>query len=100
MKRGKLCPPELLGLITLFYEQDKDGDRAIHHAAYGDQAEVVRILATANADLNSRSKRRQTPLHVAVNKGHLTVVKALLELGGHPNLQVNILNTSHSFAVA
>ncbi|XP_071540377.1 E3 ubiquitin-protein ligase mib1 [Panulirus ornatus] len=68
-------------------KEDKDGDRAIHHAAYGDEPGVVQILAAAGADLNARSKRRQTPLHVAVNKGHVGVVKTLLELGGHPSLQ-------------
>ena len=68
--------------------QDKDGDRAIHHAAYGDEPAVVQLLAEDGADLNARSKRRQTPLHVAVNKGHVGVVKTLLELGGHPSLQV------------
>ncbi|KAK7045924.1 E3 ubiquitin-protein ligase mib1, partial [Halocaridina rubra] len=68
-------------------KEDKDGDRAIHHAAYGDEPGVVQILASAGADLNARSKRRQTPLHVAVNKGHVGVVKTLLELGGHPSLQ-------------
>lgn len=70
--------------------QDKDGDRAIHHAAYGDEPAVVQLLAEDGADLNARSKRRQTPLHVAVNKGHVGVVKTLLELGGHPSLQVRL----------
>ncbi|KAG0722074.1 E3 ubiquitin-protein ligase MIB1 [Chionoecetes opilio] len=68
-------------------KEDKDGDRAIHHAAYGDEPAVVQLLAEDGADLNARSKRRQTPLHVAVNKGHVGVVKTLLELGGHPSLQ-------------
>lgn len=76
--------------IKILLFQDKDGDRAIHHAAYGDEPAVVRVLAAAGADLNARSKRRQTPLHVAVNKGHVGVVKTLVELGGHPSLQVNI----------
>ncbi|KAF2362492.1 Zinc finger ZZ-type [Trinorchestia longiramus] len=68
-------------------KEDKDGDRAIHHAAYGDEPAVAQMLAAAGADLNARSKRRQTPLHVAVNKGHVGVVKTLLELAGHPSLQ-------------
>ena len=70
--------------------QDKDGDRAIHHSAYGDEPAVAQMLASAGADLNARSKRRQTPLHVAVNKGHVGVVKTLLELTGHPSLQVRL----------
>lgn len=77
-------------LLYVPNHKDKDGDRAIHHAAYGDEPAVVQLLAEDGADLNARSKRRQTPLHVAVNKGHVGVVKTLLELGGHPSLQVRV----------
>lgn len=73
---------------TFFYFQDKDGDRAIHHAAFGDEAAVVEQLVRAGSDMNARNKRRQSPLHVAVNKGHTGVVKKLLGLGCHPSLQV------------
>uniref|UniRef100_A0A182T3X6 ANK_REP_REGION domain-containing protein n=1 Tax=Anopheles maculatus TaxID=74869 RepID=A0A182T3X6_9DIPT len=45
------------------------------------------MLAKAGADLNARNKRRQTALHIAVNKGHFNVVKTLLELNCHPSLQ-------------
>lgn len=67
--------------------EDKDGDRAVHHAAFGDEPGVMELLAHAGADLNARNKRRQTALHIAVNKGHMGVVKTLLELGCHPSLQ-------------
>lgn len=70
-------------------KEDKDGDRAVHHAAFGDEPFVIEALARAGADLNVRNKRRQTPLHIAVNKGHVGVVKALLELGCLPSLQVS-----------
>lgn len=49
----------------------------------------MELLAHAGADLNARNKRRQTALHIAVNKGHVGVVKTLLELGCHPSLQVD-----------
>lgn len=68
--------------------EDKDGDRAVHHAAFGDEPGVMELLAHAGADLNARNKRRQTALHIAVNKGHVGVVKTLLELQCHPSLQV------------
>lgn len=71
--------------------QDKDGDRAVHHAAFGDEGSVIEVLQRGGADLNARNKRRQTPLHIAVNKGHLQVVKTLLDFGCHPSLQVSIL---------
>ncbi|XP_073842665.1 E3 ubiquitin-protein ligase mind bomb 1 isoform X2 [Musca autumnalis] len=67
--------------------EDKDGDRAVHHAAFGDEPAVIELLSKAGADLNARNKRRQTALHIAVNKGHLNVVKTLLSLGSHPSLQ-------------
>ena len=51
--------------------EDKDGDRAVHHAAFGDEPAVMELLAHAGADLNARNKRRQTALHIAVNKGHI-----------------------------
>ncbi|CAN8025963.1 unnamed protein product, partial [Ixodes persulcatus] len=69
--------------------EDKDGDRAVHHTAFGDEPSVMDLLARAGADLNARNKRRQTPLHIAVNKGHVGVVKTLLDLGCHPSLQAS-----------
>uniref|UniRef100_A0A6P7GJ05 RING-type E3 ubiquitin transferase n=1 Tax=Diabrotica virgifera virgifera TaxID=50390 RepID=A0A6P7GJ05_DIAVI len=69
--------------------EDKDGDRAVHHAAFGDEPAVVQLLAHAGADLNARNKRRQTALHIGVNKGHIGVVKMLLDLQCHPSLQVS-----------
>nr|CAG4647724.1 EOG090X02DA [Moina brachiata] len=70
--------------------EDKDGDRAVHHAAFGDEPAVMELLAQSGADLNARNKRRQTALHIAVNKGHVGVVKTLLELACHPSLQVTL----------
>jgi E3 ubiquitin-protein ligase mind-bomb len=46
--------------------QDKDGDRAVHHAAFGDEADVIDLLARTGADLNARNKRRQTALHIGI----------------------------------
>ena len=43
----------------------------MHHAAFGDEPAVMELLAHAGADLNARNKRRQTALHIAVNKGHI-----------------------------
>jgi len=68
--------------------EDTDGDRAVHHASFGDEPAVMELLASAGADLNARNKRRQTALHIAVNKGHVGVVKTLLDLACHPSLQV------------
>lgn len=54
---------------------------------------MIEVLHRGSADLNARNKRRQTPLHIAVNKGHLQVVKTLLDFGCHPSLQVKQILT-------
>ena len=61
----------------------------MHHAALGDEKEVIEMLARGGADLNARNKRHQTALHLGVNRGHKQVVVTLLKLGCHPNLQVS-----------
>lgn len=70
--------------------QDKDGDRAIHHAAFGNQPRVVHVLCVFEADINARNKRGQTPLHIAVNRGYAEVCRVLLRLNCLPNLQVSV----------
>lgn len=67
--------------------QDKDGDRAIHHATFCDKEAAIILLKNAGADICARNKRKQSALHVAVNKGNLRSIKALLEVNVHPNLQ-------------
>lgn len=37
--------------------------------------------------MNSRNKKQQTALHIAVNKEHIEVIKTLLKLGAHTSLQ-------------
>ena len=69
--------------------QDKDGDRAVHHASFGDEPEIIELLADSGADLNARNSRKQTPLHVAVNKGHISIIRVLLKNNAHPSLQVS-----------
>lgn len=78
------CFPPLQADVEI---EDKDGDRAVHHAAFGDEQGAVELLANAGADLNARNKRRQTALHIAINKGHVAVVRTLLQLGCHTSLQ-------------
>lgn len=78
----------MMSLLCNVTVQDKDGDRAIHHASFGDEPIIVQLLAEAGADLNARNRRHQTPLHVAINKGHVSVIRILLTNGCHTSLQV------------
>lgn len=77
--------------MFLDFSQDNDGDRAVHHAAFGNQPHVVHVLcALFEADVNARNKRGQTPLHIAINRGYVDVCRVLLRLNCLPNLQVSI----------
>jgi E3 ubiquitin-protein ligase mind-bomb len=68
-------------------EEDKDGDLAIHYATLGDEPKVIELLVSYGVDLNTRNLRQQTPLHIAVNKGYITIIQVLLNHHCHPSLQ-------------
>ena len=77
----------IFGSFEMIEIADNHGDRAIHHAAFGDQPGAIQLLAQAGADLNARNKQRQTPLHIAVSMGHKMAVEILLQSGCHTSLQ-------------
>ncbi|POM81762.1 Ankyrin-like protein [Phytophthora palmivora] len=60
---------------------DSLGNTALHYAADCAQLEVARVLFHMGADVNLRNRRMTTPLHMAVNKARLKMVKLLLEEG-------------------
>ena len=47
----------------------------VHHASFGDEPDIIYLLARHGVDLNARNCCKQLPLHVAVNKGHVSVIK-------------------------
>ena len=56
----------------------------LHHAAYLDRPEAIRLLAAVGFPVNGS---RQSPLHVAALCGHLDIVKLLIELGAAPDVE-------------
>ena len=48
---------------------------------------MVELLAKEDIDLNVRNNKKQTPLHLATIKGHISVIRAILKHHGHPSLQ-------------
>lgn len=59
----------------------------IHAAASkGKTDSVAKELATENSDVNEKSDRGQSPLHLAVSNGHYETVKFLVENGADVNL--------------
>lgn len=56
----------------------------LHHAAYLNRPEAVRLLAAVGFPVNGS---RESPLHVAALCGHLDIVKLLVELGADPTVE-------------
>jgi ankyrin repeat protein len=60
--------------------------RGAHAAAAAGQADEIRRLARAGADLDARDGNGRTPLHVAAFLGHAAAATALIEGGAKPDL--------------
>ncbi len=68
-------------LLTRTVERDGQGGwTPLHVAVVEGQAEIVRVLVTAGADLTARTEHGRTPLHVALRFA-ADVAPVLLELG-------------------
>ncbi|RLN21633.1 hypothetical protein BBI17_003590 [Phytophthora kernoviae] len=60
---------------------DSLGNTALHYAADCAQLEVTRVLLKMGADVNLQNRRLTSPLHMAVSKARLDMVKLLVDEG-------------------
>lgn len=72
------------------------GWTCLHFASLSGQDEVIRYLASQDADCNSVSLEGWTPLQLAAFHGHDKAVEALL---AHPDIQINKQNHLRSSAL-
>jgi ankyrin repeat protein len=74
---------------------DEAGNAALHQAAGGGHAEIVRLLLSrSKAELNVRGQDGGTPLLLALSQGHAEVAKYLLEEGADVTLADEVENTA------
>ena len=57
------------------------GYTLLHEAVEADQCDVVQVLLQHGVPPDIQGKGKQTPLHLAVSKGYVNCVRALLEGG-------------------
>jgi ankyrin repeat protein len=62
-------------------EADDGGVSALHWAAYGGSAEVVRLLIEKGLGVNAKTKAGWTPLHWAVTGGSVEAARLLIDKG-------------------
>ena len=68
---------------------DYNGMRALHVACYHGHDEVVQLLVTSGAEVNSLDSWRRTPLHRSAATGHVAVCRLLLASGAKPTLKTH-----------
>ena len=79
-------------------ERKYNGYALIHTAVLNNQFEVVKMLIEKEADLDVQAqgwKLRESPLHLAIYKGHDEIAKILLENGAEPNVAVDGVTPLH-----
>jgi hypothetical protein len=69
-------------------------DEALGHAAHNGRDDAVEWLLAHGADVNGAPYQGLTPLHFAVQFGHASTVKLLLERGADPALRERIQNST------
>ncbi|OBT68808.1 hypothetical protein VE03_02103 [Pseudogymnoascus sp. 23342-1-I1] len=60
---------------------------ALHRAASGGCAKIIRFLIDRGVDVNARNWEERTPLHVAAKEGHEAAIRLLFENGADINAQ-------------
>ncbi len=71
---------EMFG-ITIKEVDDENQATFLHHAAAGNQIEVMRYLIDSGIKLNATDVQGHTALHVAVSQGHIEATNLLLDCG-------------------
>ncbi|KAK3516434.1 hypothetical protein QTP70_012488 [Hemibagrus guttatus] len=66
---------------------DASGWTALHEASYYGRAQCLKLLLTAVPEMiDTRTRKHQTPLILAVSREHLHCVESLLEKGADPGI--------------
>jgi uncharacterized protein len=66
-------------------EADGEGMTALLWAAHWDEADMVKCLIEAGADVKATTRFGDTALHEAATLGDAAIIKALLQAGANPN---------------
>ncbi|KAI0103982.1 ankyrin repeat-containing domain protein [Nemania sp. FL0031] len=68
---------------------DDELQTPMHYAALGGRAATIRFLYDRGCDINRTAKNGKSPLRLAIERGHPSTVKLLLELGAEVKVDAN-----------
>jgi ankyrin repeat protein len=83
--KGKLAAVK--ALLAKKAQVNRPGWTALHYAAAGGHADIVRLLLDEHALIDAASPNRTTPLMMAALDGHDASVRLLLDNGADPGLR-------------
>ncbi|XP_065908416.1 uncharacterized protein [Dysidea avara] len=66
-----------------------DGDTPLHMASWRGKHQVVELLLSRGANVDSKNKHDNTPLHLAAEKGQVIVAELLILKGANPDAKNN-----------
>ena len=70
-------------------QKDTAGYTALQYAVSNNYYEIVKVLLTLGASVNTKTNTGRTPLHKGAVKGNIEIIKMLLERGADPRLVDN-----------
>jgi len=76
----------LMNGSVINYDNDDQHVPVLNYAVYSDNIEMVRFLVESGANVDSRSKQGNTPLHSSVYRCDHEIVKYLLSVGADKSL--------------
>lgn len=80
------------------FTQHRNGRRALNYAALNNQAEAIKVLLEAGANIQSQNRSRFTPLHHAAEAGAIDAIKVLLAHGADKRAKMYMGGTPQQIA--
>jgi uncharacterized protein len=74
----RLFPAEIGEVKVYLDSRGCDGDNALHVFIWGNETENALFLIENGIDINAIGDMGETPLHTAIHKNNMAVIKALL----------------------
>ena len=96
----RLYPDKMGEAIVSMDSRDCDGDTALHVFIWADETENAILLIENGADVNAVGDMGETPLHVAVRKQNIQVIRALLAAGAKTYIVSEFNQTALDLAAA
>ena len=93
-------------LINFNYQDQSNGNSALHYACKSQNLQIVKYLFLFNVDPNIKNNEMQTPLHLATINGSYDICKLLIENGAsldvidsHGNSAINYAHKNKNLEI-